>query len=48
MDNINVGGTGILFIVLGNKYNEFFFNKYIAPFPKLTITIPNAKNLRPT
>ena len=45
VDNVTVGGAGIPFIVLGNEYNKSPFNKYIAPFPKLTITVPNAKNL---
>ena len=47
MDNVNVGGTGIPFVVLGNECDESPLDKYVAPSPELAVAVPNAKNLWP-
>ena len=47
VNNINVSGVGVPFMVLGDECDESPLDEYIAPSPELTIAVPNAKDFRP-
>ena len=47
VDDVDVGGAGVPFVVLGDECDESPLDEYVAPSPELAVAVPDAEDLRP-